>query len=520
MRASQRVLALVALIFAILSVLFQPPPAPAAEPAERRFNLVFILADDLGWRDTSVYGSTFHQTPNIDRLARSGMMFTNAYAANPLCSPTRCSIMTGLYPGRVGIITPSCHLPEARTEARLPQRGKPHEKAIAPVSATRLNTTYRTLAKALRAAGYATGHFGKWHLGHEPYSPLQHGFDVDLPHFPGPGPAGSYVAPWKYPPALKFTGQPGEHIEDRMATEAVRFIKANRDRPFYLNYWAFSVHGPWDAKKDLIEHYRLKADPNSPQRNPVYAAMVHSLDDAVGTLLKTLDELNLTDRTIVVFFSDNGGVHWLDDRMKQQFGLESPPTSNSPLRGGKATLYEGGTREPCIVRWPGRVEAGARSEALLSSVDFYPTILEMLGIERDEGQKLDGVSQVPALLGKGAPRQAAFCLFPHYTPVTGNLPGVWVRQGDWKLIRFFHDNADQTDRFELYNLKDDLGETKNLAGAHPAKVTELNTLIDQHLREIKPVLPKPNPAYRPDATTAPADKARPRPKRAVRQAAG
>jgi arylsulfatase A-like enzyme len=517
MKASSRCLALVTLMAVGLGGL---RPAFAAEGSERRLNLVFILADDLGGRDTSVYGSTFHQTPNIDRLARSGIMFTNAYSANPLCSPTRCSIMTGLYPGRVGITTPSCHLPEERIEATLPQRGRPEERAIAPVSATRLNTTYPTLAKALRAAGYTTGHFGKWHLGLEPYSPLQHGFDVDVPHYSGASPAGSYLAPWKFPPALKFTGQPGEHIEDRMAAEAVRFIKANRDRPFYLNYWAFSVHGPWGGKKDLIDHYKSKAEPNAPQRNPVYAAMVHSLDDAVGTLMKTLDELNLTERTIVIFFSDNGGVHWFEARMKEELGMDSPPTSNLPLRGGKATLYEGGTREPCIVRWPGRVEAGGKSEALLSSVDFYPTILDMLGVERAEGQQLDGVSQVPALLGKGAPRQTAFCFFPHYTPATGNLPGVWVRQGEWKLIRFFCDNADQTDRFELYNLKEDLGETKNLADAQPGTVKELNTLIDQHLRDIKPVLPKPNPAYRPDATTTPADKAERRARRAARQAAG
>jgi arylsulfatase A-like enzyme len=224
--------------------------------------------------------------------------------------------------------------------------------------------------------------------------------------------------------------------------------------------------------------------------------MIHSLDDAVGMLLDALDELKIAERTIIVFFSDNGGVHWLDHRMRERFGLGSPPTSNEPLRGGKATLYEGGTREPCIVVWPGRVSPGARSDAMLSSVDFYPTLLDMAGINIRKGQRLDGVSQVPALLGTGKPRDTAYCFFPHYTKATGNLPGAWVRKGNWKLIRFFHDNPDQTDRFELYNLRSDIGETRNLAEEMSEKVSELSSLIDQHLKDIDAVLPKRNPAYR------------------------
>lgn len=470
-----------------------------AAAAETRPNLVFILADDLGWRDTSLYGSTYHETPNIDRLARRGVRFMNAYAANPLCSPTRASILTGLYPGRIGITTPACHLPEVRLDPGFPKRARVDEKAVTPLSLTRLKTTYPTLSRTLKEAGYATGHFGKWHLGHEPYSPLEHGFDVDVPHHPGPGPAGSYLAPWKFATSLKFTGQKGEHIEDRMAREAVKFLRDNKDRPFYLNYWAFSVHSPWDAKSELIDKYKRKRDPQAAQRNPVYAAMVRSLDDAVGTLLDTLDELKIADRTIVIFFSDNGGVHWLDDRMKQTFGLDAPPTSNAPLRGGKATLYEGGTREPCLVVWPGRVKPDSTTDALLSSVDFFPTILEMLDVKRGDGGKCDGVSQVPAILGVGAPRDTAYCYFPHYTPATGNLPGVWVRRGRWKLIRFFCDTAELADRYELYDLENDLGETKNLAERMPEKVTELNGLLDKHLRDIEALLPKPNPAYQPGA---------------------
>ena len=216
-------------------------------------------------------------------------------------------------------------------------------------SVTRLSTEYYTLPEALRDGGYATGHFGKWHLGHEPYSPLQHGFDVDIPHWPGPGPAGSYVAPWKFPDFDPDT--PSEHIEDRMATEAVAFLQQHRNQPFFLNYWMFSVHAPFDAKKNLIDKYRTKVDPRDPQRCPTYAAMVESMDDAVGTLLDAIDRLGLTERTIIVLASDNGGNMYNEVEGER-------PTSNSPLRGGKATMYEGGVRGPCVVVWPGVVERG------------------------------------------------------------------------------------------------------------------------------------------------------------------
>lgn len=468
-------------------------------------NIIFILADDLGWSDTTLYEHTrFYETPNIQRLARRGMLFTNAYSANPLCSPTRASILTGLYPGRIGITTPAGHLPEAKLEATLAPRANPTQKARTPVSASRLLTRYDTLAENLKAAGYVTGHFGKWHLGPEPYSPRQHGFDVDLPHYHGPGPAGSFVAPWRFPAALNFTGQPGEHIEDRMAKEALQFIDANRDRPFFLNYWAFSVHAPFDGKASLIAKYRQKADPADEQRVPVYGAMVQSLDEAVGALLDKIDALELADRTIIVFFSDNGGNMY--DRVE---GI--PPTSNRPLRGGKAMLYEGGTRVPCVATWPGRVAPGGTSAAFLNSIDFHPTLLEMAGVPPKAGQKFDGVSQVPALLGGTPPRDTLFCYFPHYTPATGNLPGVWVRRGPWKLIRFFHDGPSQEHRYELYHLDTDLGETTNLAAREPGRVRELDALIDEHLRAIAPVLPAKNPAYDPTAQAAPpAKKARKR----------
>lgn len=466
----------------------------AATPP-RQPNVVFILADDLGWRDLGCYGSTYHRTPNIDSLARRGMRFTQAYAANPLCSPTRASIMTGLHPARIGITTPSCHLKQEIFEEKLQDKAPSTAKTLQAISATRLKLEYFTLAETLKEAGYHTGHFGKWHLGHEPYDPLHQGFDVDFPHWPGPGPAGSYIAPWKFPEEL-LKGKPGEHIEDRVASEVVKFIRENKDRPFYVNYWCFSVHSPWDGKPELIEKYRATADPKNPQHNPIYGAMVHSLDENVGRVVKAIDELGLSERTIFVFFSDNGGVNWLDDRMRARFQMDCPPTSNLPLRGGKATMHEGGTREPCIVVWPGVTKPDSTSDALLQSIDFYPTLLEITGLKPKAGLKLDGMSFTAALRGGKSARDTVFCHFPH-TGVDRLGPAAYVRQGDWKLIRRFCDNEDRTDRYELYNLRDDLGEATNLAPTMPGKVKELASLLDGFLRDTKAVVPKPNPAYSP-----------------------
>jgi arylsulfatase A-like enzyme len=460
------------------------PHSRAAQ--SRKPNVVFILADDLGWRDTTPYGSKFYETPNIAKLAARGMLFRQAYAAAPICSPTRASVLTGLYPARIGITTPVCHLPEVLLDPSLTPKAKPDQRALQAVSITRLKQEYYTLAEALRDAGYATGHFGKWHLGHEPYDALHQGFGVDVPHYPGPGPAGGYLGPWKFP---NFTGEPGEHIEDRMAMEAEKFIRANKDRPFYLNYWSFSIHAPHGGKPELIEKYKAKPDANYAQRNAVNGAMVQSLDEAVGRLLNTIDELGLAGNTIFVFTSDNGGITF------QNIGTDVV-TSNAPLRGGKAMLYEGGTREPSIVVWPGTATPGSICDEIISSIDYYPTLLEMTSLAPRQAVKFDGVSFVPALKGGKLSREATFCHFPHYTPATGGRPGTYVRKGDWKLIRFYCDNEDQTDRCELYNIKDDISETWNLASKMPAKVTELNILIDRFLKDTGAMVPKPNPDYR------------------------
>ena len=370
----------------------------------------------------------------------------------------------------------------------------PTAKSLICDSATRFDTHYVTLAERLKAAGYATGHFGKWHLGPEPYSPLQQGFEVDIPHHPGPGPASSFVAPWKF---ANFTAKsPGEHLEDRMAAEAVAWIEQNRDRPFFLNYWQFSVHAPFDAKKALIEKHRARVDPADGQRSPTYAAMVESLDDAIGTLLDALDRLGLADRTAIVFFSDNGGnmYNTVDG---------TTPTSNRPLRGGKATLWEGGIRVPAIVSWPGLTAPGTRSDAVIQSTDFYPTILSQLGLAPTPDHPLDGIDITPALRGQPFERGPLFTFFPHATNVPDALPpAVSVHHGDWKLIRVFHGGEKGAHAYHLHHLGDDLGETRNLAAAQPDRVRELDRLIDTFLTATHALVPGPNPAYDPKAPAA------------------
>ena len=457
-----------------------------------RPNIIFVLADDLGWSDTTLYGITkFHKTPNLERLAKRGMTFSRAYSASPLCSPTRASILTGQSPARIGITAPNCHLPEVRMEASVADKAPPNKKSLQCESATRLDTSHFTLAEALKEAGYATSHFGKWHLGPEPYSPLQQGFDVDLPHTPGPGPAGSFVAPWKFKNFKERV--PQEHIEDRMADEAVAWMEKNKDRPFFLNYWQFSVHAPFDAKKALIEKYRATANPADPQHSPTYAAMVESMDDSVGKLLDAVDRLGIADRTAIVFYSDNGGnmYNTVDG---------TTPTSNAPLRGGKATVYEGGTRVPCVVSWPQVTKAGTRSETLVQSSDFYPTILQLLDLKPRKDQIFDGISIADAFAGKPLARNAIFSFFPHSPGVPDTLPpAVTVTGNEWKLIRLFHAGENGAHAYRLYNLKNDIGETRDLSAEQPDRVKALDALIEKFLADTKAVVPKPNPKFNPNA---------------------
>lgn len=457
----------------------------------KSMNVVFILADDLGWSDTTLYGTTgLYETPNLERLASRGMTFTRAYSASPLCSPTRASILTGQTPARTGSTAPQHHLNDVRLQASVEPSAPPGDKALQTVSATRLETKLPTLGKLVKGAGYATAHFGKWHLGPEQYSPLEHGFDLDIPHWPGPGPAGSFVAPWKFKEFKE--NYPGEHIEDRMAAEAVKWMKeVDTEQPFYMNYWQFSVHAPFNAKEDLIERYRAKIDPDDPQRSPTYAAMVHSLDDAVGSLLDAVDQRGLVDQTVIIFISDNGGNMY--DEVDG-----TTPTSNFPLRGGKATMFEGGTRVPCVIVWPGITKPGTRSDQVIQTTDFYPTILNQLGIALPENHPLDGVDITPALQGGKLEREAIYTFFPHSPAVPDWLPpAIGVTCGDWKLLRLFFQGDNGAHAYLLFNLKDDLSEKNNLAAAYPEKVQQLDRMIEGHIKDTHAVVPQPNPAFDP-----------------------
>ena len=463
-----------------------------ANAAPAPMNVIFILADDLGWADTTLYGHTsLYQTPNLERLAKRGMTFTRAYACSPLCSPTRASILTGQTPARTGLTAPAGHVQVVVLKAIETNLAKPGAKACESVSVTRLDTALPTLGKLLSNAGYATGHFGKWHLGAEPYSPLEHGFDVDLPHWHGPGPAGNFVAPWRYP-AFK-ANYPQEHIEDRMAEEAVAWMKSlPKDQPFYMNYWQFSVHAPFNAKRNLIDEYAKKVDANDPQRSPTYAAMVHSLDDAVGTLLDAVDAAGIADRTAIVFISDNGG------NMYQEVDGTSP-TSNAPLRGGKGNSFEGGIRVPCVVVWPGETKAGTQSDEIIQTSDFYTTLLTQLNIPMPVNHPVDGIDISPTFEGGKLARKAIYTYFPHAPQDVPDWlpPSMAIHSGDWKLIRLFHQGENGMHDYLLYNLKDDIGEKKNLAAAYPEKVQQLDQMIENYILEANVATPQPNPTFNP-----------------------
>ena len=428
------------------------------------------------------------------------MKFNRAYSAHALCSPTRASILTGQYPARLRITAPRAHYPAEVLEVEMPKFARPSEKVVPAPTKTRLSTDYHTLGKSLKDAGYATGFFGKWHLGRAPYEPKNFGFDTVAGGGPFPGPP-RYFSPYNMGDSLP-DGPPGEHIDDRMASESVKFLEANRDRPFFLNLWTWGVHSPFQAKREDIDIFTPKVDPKNPQRSPVYAAMVKNLDDNVGKIIETLDRLNLTDNTLFVFTSDNGGNMF--DRLDG-----TTPTSNAPLRNGKGSIWDGGNRVPLVVAWPGKIKAKSETQALVSSIDFYPTLLQITGAKHKAGQVIDGVDMTPVLRGTGQIQRAAiFNDFLHDNPRTQSPPASSVIAGDWKLIRFYADNDDKSDRFELYNLAQDIGETRNLASQNAEKVRELNALIGAHLKETNALVPFANPRYLPGVSEIDGWKAR------------
>jgi arylsulfatase A-like enzyme len=394
----------------------------AVGDAGRRPNVIFVLCDDLGWMDVSIHGSTFYRTPNVERLAARGMLFTQAYTANPLCSPTRASVLTGQYPGRLRFTTPAGHLSQVILDPVVPATAASTARLREPQSCTRLKNEYVTYAEVLKTNGYSTAFMGKWHLGSDPYLPENQGFDYTVGGRQHPGPPGGYFAPFAAGGNLPFVPA-GTHVNDVLADSAVSFLEAHRHRPFLVNLWFYDVHSPWECKPDLRAGYLGRSSADGRQKNPTMGAMIETMDTGLGRVLDKLEQLGLEDNTIIVFFSDNGGV-------KYSFVDGALVTDNWPLRNGKASVYEGGTRVPCVVVWPGHVAPGSTNASLLSSVDFYPTLLEMLDLQAVPGTVLDGVSQVPALLGTGTPRTNVFVHFPHSTPAPATFAGSWVRSGD------------------------------------------------------------------------------------------
>jgi arylsulfatase A len=439
--------------------------SPAWAQESRPPNVVLILADDLGWTDLACYGSDLHETPHLDRLAAGGMKFTQAYSACTVCSPTRASILTGKYPARLHVTD------------WIPGLMPANPKLIVPDWTKHLPYDEQSLAEVFRAAGYGTASIGKWHLGNGEFFPEKHGFDLNIAGTHAPSPR-SYFAPYSI--ATLPEPQEGEYLTDRLAAEAEQFIRANKDQPFFVYLPHFAVHLPIQAKADLIEKYRAKLRPGVKHANPTYAAMLESLDEAVGRVLKTLDDLQLTDNTIVVFTSDNGG--------------HIPTTNNTPLRYGKASCYEGGTRVPLIVRQPGAIKPGSTSDVPVISPDLYPTLLA-LSKQKPSGP-LDGVDLSPLLHQKGnIERTELFWHYPHYQLYQqgGTTPYGAIRSGAWKYIEFFDGQPS-----ELYNLATDTSEQKNLASEMPEKAAALATRLNSWRNEVGAQLPTKNANYDPN----------------------
>jgi arylsulfatase A-like enzyme len=431
-----------------------PPPADEAKP----LNVVFILADDLGWTDLSSYGGDLYETPRIDALATEGVRFTDAYAAAHICSPTRASIMTGKYPARL-------HLTTAIGSDKSGKLASPEWTQYLPLEEV-------TIAEALKSAGYATGHFGKWHLNKDKnYEPGRPG---------DPGSQGFDVVLTTHKPPRDADPEGDAHHVWEITDAAMKFIEAHRDGPFYAYVSHNTVHRPVIGRPDLVEEYEKKMKPDEIHDNPKYAAMVDELDQSVGQILDKLDELGLRENTLVIFTSDNGG--FLGDEKDEA-------TVNTPLRSGKGHMYEGGIRVPSIVRWPGVTPAGTESHEPISSVDYYPTLLEATGATGDPAHNanVDGISIVPLLKDPSAhlDREALYWHFPHYSP-QGGFPSGAVRVGDLKLVEFFEDM-----HVELYNLKEDISESRDLAGEMTEKAEEMKTRLHEWREAVGAQMPTP-----------------------------
>jgi arylsulfatase A len=512
----------------------QSPNARAGEPQGQMtepMNVVLFLVDDLGWRDVGCYGSPFYDTPNIDRLAKQGVRFTSAYAACHVCSPTRASLLTGKYPATLNL-----------TDWLTGRRDFPFQKLKNVKINQHLPYDIKTLPKVLKAHGYSTAIFGKWHLGEDPDSTARQGFDLHLPDWNRGWPKNGY----HYPYGMKGfeAGEKDEYLTDRLTDESLKYIEQNKHKPFFLYLSHFAVHDPIEGRSDLVEKYRHKLkSQGAPKGHPYilegpprrehprsgvalnhllgdesyqgfrvfpdqtikvkqhqdniqFAAMVESMDESLGRILEKLEALDLDDHTLIIFYSDNGGMSaanfWNPERVIPTKDLDKAySTSNVPLRGGKGWLYEGGIRVPLIVKWPRQGLQGSVCDVPVTSPDVYPTILEILGV-RGHTDQTDGMSLAPLL--KGQPdidRNAIFWHFPHYSNHGMQSPGGAVRSGEYKLIEYF-----ETGYVQLFNVKHDVGEQCDLSELEPEKVVALQAMLQQWRRRVGARMMGNNPAYR------------------------
>ena len=441
--------------------------------ASEKPNIVFFFIDDLGWTDLGYMGSEYYETPHIDALAQQSMVFTDAYANAPNCAPSRASLMSGKYTPRHGIYTVGD-----------PRRGNNKARKLEPIeNETVLADDFVTIAEALQSNGYTTASMGKWHLGSDPRT---QGFDVNVAGREWGSPSGGgYHSPYHYPELINE--EPGEYLTDRLTSEACKFIENHKEKPFFLYLTHYAVHTPIQGKEELVAKYQQKTKTEE-HNNPKYAAMVESVDDSVGRVLDVVKECGLDDNTIVVFFSDNGGY--------------GGATSNAPLRGAKGMLYEGGIREPLIIKWPGVTSPNERCSEPVIGLDLYPTLLEMTNTPTPSGVELDGLGLCPLLRDHESTlnRPAIFWHFPCYLQGKGDphggpfrtTPAGAIRMGNWKLIEWF-----ETGRLELYNLESDLGEETNLAETHPEDLQRLHQAMIQWREAVNAPIPTtPNPQYR------------------------
>ncbi|WP_276166017.1 sulfatase [Zobellia alginiliquefaciens] len=476
----------------ILCLFFVCSTACQKQQSSDRPNILFILADDLGYTDLSCMGSTFYETPNIDRIANEGTNFTNGYAASRVCSPSRASIMSGKFPARHDI---TVHIGSPSGEDW--RKRNRFTKLLPAEYQHNLPKVYITMPEALKQAGYKTFFTGKWHLGDKGSWPENHGFDINVGGWSSGGPRGGYFSPYENPKLENR--KDGENLSHRLAKETVNFIQENNPqntgKPFFAYLSFYAVHSPIQTTEEKWRKYRDKAEQQGvaqsaykmgkflpirqTQDNPVYAGLVEQMDEAVGHVLSALDELGLEKNTIVVFTSDNGGVAAGDNFS----------TSNKPLRAGKGYQFEGGIREPYFIKIPGLSKRGEKIDYPVSGTDFYPTLLELAGAQQLPQEHNDGINLVPLFKGKVLAERALIWHFPHYGN-QGGEPSSIIRRGNWKLIHYYEDG-----RNELYNLSKDLSETTDLTETHPDKVQELNKELFDYLTEVGAKFPIPDPEY-------------------------